>query len=58
MVFSHGSEEAISKGQSQVEAAPGHRSLLADTFDRGRQLIQHDCDGGHIRNGVAVLVRS
>ena len=54
-VFNHGSEEAVSKSQSQAEAAPGHRSLLADTFKRRRQPIQHDCDRGHVRVGVAVL---
>jgi hypothetical protein len=57
-VFNHGSEEAVSKSQSQPEAAPGHRSLLADTFKRRRQPIQHDCDRGHVRVGVAVLIRS
>jgi hypothetical protein len=57
-VFIHGSEEAISKSQSQAEAAPGHRSLLADTFNRRRQPIQYDRDPGHIRDGVAVLIRS
>jgi hypothetical protein len=57
-VFNHGSEEAVSKSQSQAEAAPGHRSLLADTFKRCRQPIQHDCERGHVRDGVAVLIRS
>jgi hypothetical protein len=57
-VFNYGSEEAISKSRSQAQAAPGHRSLLTDTFNRRRQPIQHDYDPGHIRDGIAVLIRS